>query len=491
MSLATRLSAFFLATLALVLGGFSATLYLLARTHFLRDIDERLMVALDALSATAEVDEGEVRWRPGTRLPMADVHSGEDTVRWAVYNGRGTLVDRSWNAEREDFSGVLGHVPNVGHAHLSMAGRDDHRWRMAVRRLQAGPDADADDHDSTLILATGTPLAPMEASLRNAAWLLLGLSSGLWLLAATAGRRLSHRALRPVSRMARAAGAMSATDRDQRLPSPGTGDELEDLAHSFNGLLGRLHEAFARQERFTSEASHQLRTPLTALISEIEVARRRERTAEDHQHILDQIHGDAVRLRQIVEALLFLARADAEAELPDLEPIDLTAWLPRHLRHWSGHPRTADLQENEARDAPQWVRVHPPLLGQLLDNLLDNACKYSEPGTPIRILLGREPGVVALAVEDRGHGLSAEDLPHVFEPFYRAPQARLRGAPGIGLGLAIVHRIAATFGGRVSVESAPGQGSRFTVRLPEVKAPSTARTHSELLGPISAVPVGG
>jgi signal transduction histidine kinase len=283
--------------------------------------------------------------------------------------------------------------------------------------------------------------------------------------------------------MATASAAMTAADRGQRLPSPGTGDEIEDLARSFNGLLGRLHEALERQERFAGDASHQLRTPLTALISEVEVTRRRERTAEDYRGCLDRVHGDAVRLRQIVEALLFLARADAQAALPGLEPVDLSAWLPLHLRHWSSHARARDIRMDDPPDGPLRALLQPALLGQLLDNLLDNACKYSPPGTPIRVRLGHEPGVMTLSVEDRGMGLAPDDLAHAFEPFYRSPHARLRGTPGSGLGLAVAHRIATSLGGTIHAESVAGLGSRFTLRLPELTggedSPQRHKEHKE------------
>ena len=263
---------------------------------------------------------------------------------------------------------------------------------------------------------------------------------------------------------------MTAADRDHRLPSPGTGDELDALAGSFNGLLDRLHQEFERQKRFTGDASHQLRTPLTALLGQIEVARRRDRTAEEYERVLDEVHGEAVRLRQIVESLLFMARAETEAERPDLQPLELVSWIHEHLRAWSAHERAADLQEDVQTDAPTWVRVHPHLLGQLLDNLLDNACKYSSPGTPIHVSLWREADVVALAVQDRGRGLAAEDSRHVFEPFFRSAEARLRGHTGVGLGLAVVQRIAAVFAGTISVDSEPGRGSRFVLRLPDATA---------------------
>ena len=112
------------------------------------------------------------------------------------------------------------------------------------------------------------------------------------------------------------------------------------------------------------------------------------------------------------------------------------------------------------------VRVHPPLLAQLVDNLLENACKYSEPGTPIVVRAWREGGSVALGVEDQGRGLAAEELANVFEPFFRGETARREGHAGVGLGLAVARRIAATFGGTLDARSEPGAGSLFILRLP-------------------------
>jgi signal transduction histidine kinase len=247
---------------------------------------------------------------------------------------------------------------------------------------------------------------------------------------------------------------------------PGTRDELEDLGGAFNGLLDRLHEALDRQRRFTGDASHQLRTPLAGLLSQVDVALRRERPPEEYRRVLGVVRAKAAQLRQIVESLLFLARAEAESVLPDLEVIELGAWSAAHLREWSAHPRAPDLQLSRDGEEPLWIRAHPPLLSQLLDNLLENACKYSEPGTPIAVRVGRRPGASVLAVEDRGCGLSAEEQARVFRPFYRSPQARTRGHPGVGLGLAVAQQIVEVFGGTIRVESEPGRGSRFEVALP-------------------------
>ncbi len=276
---------------------------------------------------------------------------------------------------------------------------------------------------------------------------------------------------------------------DCRLPSPGTRDELEDFALSFNGLLDRLHVALERQRQFTGQASHQLRTPLAALIAAIEVARRRRRTVEEHERVLDGLHGDAVRLWRVVEALLFLARADADAGLPDLECLDVSAWASDHLRTWSGHERAADLRFESSDGQPLWTRAHRPLLGQLLDNLLENACKYSGAGTPIVVRTWCEPDVIVLQVEDRGCGIPDEDLARVFEPFYRAESARRLGRAGVGLGLAVARRIAVSHGGTISVDSEPGEGSRFVVRLPRAPGVEAAQEVVETREAVEPTPV--
>jgi signal transduction histidine kinase len=297
-------------------------------------------------------------------------------------------------------------------------------------------------------------------------------------LAAVVGWLLCKRALLPVSRMASAAGSMSLVHGDHRLPMPGTGDELDVLARSFNGLLDRLHQEFERQKRFAGDASHQLRTPLAALLGQLEVARRRERSVDEYRRVLEEAHGEAVRLRQIVDSLLFMARAESEAGSPELEPIELVLWVRERLACGVPEERSKDVRAQIKTEPPAWIRGQPQLLTQLLGNLLDNACKYSSPGTPITVEVGRDDGYVTLAVDDQGVGLGAEDLLHLFEPFYRSVRARRR--PGVGLGLAVVERIAQVFGGTMSVRSTLGQGSRFVLRLPDITRTIVSPEHLEV-----------
>jgi len=297
------------------------------------------------------------------------------------------------------------------------------------------------------------------------------LSLGIWLVAALLCRRFSKQALRPLTQMASSARNLDASDPGWRLEDTHTGDELEELGDAFNNLLSRLHVAYEQQRRFSSHASHQLRTPLTVLIGQLEVALRHERSGDDYRRALRSALGRAVQLGQIVEALLFLARADADARIPDRETIDLNSWLSDHLTTRGSTVRGAEYQYHPQSETPLWVQCHPVLLGQLLDNLLDNAEKYGSTATPIEVKAAREGDTVILAVQDHGPGIAPADLSRIFEPFYRSPQARRQGAPGVGLGLAVVQRIASVFGGTVEVQSELGRGSRFECRLPAADPP--------------------
>jgi signal transduction histidine kinase len=459
--------------LGVVLVGFSVTLYGLARTYLYRQLDERLAAAIDTLAAAVEGDAAGVQWEPREHFLNLGFDSAADQVRWLVHGPHDELVDQSANLSEVDASALplpdlTGEAP--GRNHITWR---DRSWQLIRQRLGPIPSIAAEPDPggkrfSSLVLTALVSQAPVDATLRTLAIVLSCLSSVLWLVAAGLGRWLCRRALVPVTRMAEAARGMRAADLDQRLPSPGTGDELEDLGQAFNDLVARVQETFERQRRFTGDASHQLRTPLTAMLGQIEVALRRERSVDDYRKVLSLVHAQTERLHRIVEMLLFLARADKEAWLADLDALDLARWLPAHAQSWAEHPRAADLRVECAAHECVSIRAQEALLGQLLDNLVDNAFKYSEAGSPVFLRLTKENGQALLSVEDRGCGIAMADLGHVCEPFFRTAEVRRRGKTGVGLGLAVSRRIAAAFGGQLDVASAPGCGSRFTVRCPLV-----------------------
>ena len=479
MSLANRLTGFFLLTLAGVLAGFSGTLYVLARTHLYGQLTAHVAATMDTLVAAAEVEPDGLDWEPELRRLPAQ-WEGDPPV-WAVYDETGSRLDGSHDpAHRLGDYVAPGPEAAQERFHATWDGSD---WRVARRTLRHPhpevvrdpPPGGRKTRHRTLVFVTAVPVAPVHATVRALGWTLGGTSVGLWLAAAAVGRRLTRRALSPLTSMSAAANAITDHGAAGLLPRPGTGDELESLAEAFNGLLARLHDAFERQRGFTGEASHQLRTPLTAMLGQVEVALRRDRPADEYRRALESVHRQAVQMRQIVESLLFLARADAEAELPGLAVIDLGAWAEQYL---DAHPhdRADDIRPAGDFQCGVAVKAHPAMLAQVVGNLIDNACKYSDPGTPVTLYVGADGQQAVLAVEDAGHGLSAADAGRVFEPFFRSPDARRRGVGGLGLGLAVVARIVRAFDGQVAVTSEPGRGSRFTIRLPLHAGSLTAGT---------------
>ena len=481
MSVTNRLSLFFLAALALALAGFSLTLHFLAGAHHRAQVDERLDTSMKALVAAVEVHHRDVKWEPLERRITFGEDAAADQPRWALYDLSGRLRDRSLNL-----------APGGGGSAAGAGG-----WRVLARRLRAGdftpraidgseapswagdlaetplgpasavrlPD-DRTFRSDGLVITVAVSDAPAWAMLRWLALTAAGVSAAVWTSAALWGRWLCRRALRPISQMALSARSIRAEPEPPRLLGvPPTRDELEDLGRAFNELLTDLRESLERQRRFAGDASHQLRTPLTAMLASVEVALRHERSPDEYKRVLEVVRRRGGQLRQIIESLMFLARADGATPLGPPERIDLNDWCQGRLDAWAEHARAGDFSFR-ASGGPAVTTTHPALLGQVLDNLLDNACKYSEPRTPIGVSVEATPDHACLTVSDAGCGIASDQQALIFEPFYRTPEARWQGRAGVGLGLAVVHRLAAILGARVEVLSEPGKGSRFRVLMP-------------------------
>ena len=315
------------------------------------------------------------------------------------------------------------------------------------------------------IVQVGTSVRRAEALLDRylqALLVLIPLGVGL---AALGGAVIARVALRPVDEMTRTARRITAEDLSRRVVRPGTGDEMERLAETLNGMLARLEAAFAQTRRFAADAAHELRTPLAALRGGVEVALRAERTPGEYRRVLASSLEEVERLIRLAEDLLLLSRSsvgpDGTRAGVDLEPLLLDVFdVGARLGQAAGVSVRTDAL------APATVRGDATALRRALLNLVENAIKYTPPGGKVELGLTTGDGMAAITVSDTGIGLDPADADRIFEPFVRLDAARARDTGGAGRGLAIARSIAVTHGGTLTVESRPGAGSRFVLRLP-------------------------
>jgi heavy metal sensor kinase len=284
--------------------------------------------------------------------------------------------------------------------------------------------------------------------------------------AVAGGLLLSWQALRPVARSIAIARQLNPSDLTARLPRNGSGDELDRLAGTINDLLDRLADNHAQVIRFTADASHELRSPLSAMRAAVEVALQHPRTAAEYREVLGSLGEQCDRLTSLVNGLLTLARADAgEVELRR-EPLELAALAGEVAEMYQplAEEHEVALSWDAAPPVPVPVLGDASRLRQLITNLLDNAIKFTDPGGRVSLLVGRDGDRARLVVADTGVGIPPDRLPHIFERFYQVDPAR--ASKGSGLGLSISRWIAEAHGGSIGVASGPGRGSTFTVMLP-------------------------
>lgn len=295
---------------------------------------------------------------------------------------------------------------------------------------------------------------------------LLLLTPIVILLAAAGGHFMSRKALHPMAALAAEARGINERNLETRLPVPRAQDEVSDLSRTLNQMLERIDHAFASVRTFTGNASHELRTPISLLRTEIEVALYRPRAAEEYRQVLRRLHEEAIRMTGLVENLLSLARADGGAEAIALAPIQVHALFHQLAATWTHAMNQAMLDFHvDATADDLFVLGDKQGIPRLLSILLENASKYTPPGGAVRLCATVEPERVLLSVCDTGIGIASEHRPHIFERFYRVTSASENIPTGSGLGLALAKWIADRHGTELLVESEPGRGSCFSFSL--------------------------
>ncbi|MDP9325768.1 MAG: ATP-binding protein, partial [Candidatus Dormibacteraeota bacterium] len=322
------------------------------------------------------------------------------------------------------------------------------------------------------------PLAEVNRLLTSIA-LVLGVGMAMLVVAAAViGYGLAGAALRPVREIAASARTFSERDLHRRIELDLPDDELGDLADTFNGMLARLETAFDSLRRFTADAAHELRAPLTLMRTEAEVALGRHRTEEQYRASLETMLAEAVRLGRLADQLLMLARADAGALAPPMTDVDLVNLVEETCSRWRSLAARRGVSLVERKPDQGLVHGDADLLQRLLDNLIDNALRYSPEGGEITVSCSRRNASWELVVADSGPGVQPAMRPLLFERFARADPARRRNTGGAGLGLALCAAIVHLHNGSIGLDHTPGPGARFVVRLPY--RPDPANSEGEL-----------
>jgi heavy metal sensor kinase len=318
------------------------------------------------------------------------------------------------------------------------------------------------------LIELGYSLTPLQIAERRLLTLLALMLPVLVLCATVGGYLLVQRALRPVEQMSDTARQISVQDLEARLPVVNSGDALQRLSVSLNHMLARLRDSVQISRRFLADASHELRTPLTIIKGELQELVADDDCAPALAERVGSVLEEVARLEHLVSGLLMLSRldtGDAQREWLDVDLAELAGLTAEQMR-LIAEDRGVSLQT--ARLEPLTVRGDRNRLKQVIVNLLDNAIKFTPRGGRVALTTGTFDGCGVLEIQDTGFGIAPEAVPHIFDRFYRADEARSREVGGAGLGLSIVHAICTAHGADIQVQSRQGEhgGSLFRLRFP-------------------------
>jgi two-component system OmpR family sensor kinase len=468
--------------LVAVLAGFGFTAYRVALDNQRRRIDQELEQELMTVVRPPPPGRpplgpgaaGEILPRPpGAPLPRAERFRFDRTnaFYYVVWRRDGTVLAESLGAPAEVPFPALQRMP----APLGM-GEGTRRERPENPPFRPPPHALARSRGqnrelfrslpSGECILVGRSISADLAAMHRLAVGLIAAGAGVLGIGLAGGWWLATRAIGPIQDISSTAERIARGDLSQRINAADAESELGRLAQVLNSTFARLEAAFAQQARFTSDASHELRTPVAVILSQTQTALSRERNPAEYRETLEACQRAAQRMRVLTESLLELARWDAGQQPLKGEPFDLSELaresvdLIRPLAAERNVALHCDLQPGVAC-AGDAARV-----AQLLTNLLSNAVQFNRQGGEVHVRVSVEGGMARCRVSDTGTGIPAAELPHLFERFYRVDPSRSGGAGHAGLGLSICRAIVQAHGGTIEVSSEPGRGSSFAVSLP-------------------------
>lgn len=466
-SIGVRLTLWYVAIFAVAQIAFGAGMWFLLRHHLYGLVDDNLEGQIEDLQNFMEAQKknasiAKLQEEVGEAYLLE--HSGDYLELYAENNA---LLYRSSFLQSHPVSLVPhGRFGKPVFRSEWIAG---HPFRFTAQRLIAN------GHSYTA--TTGIPMDDEVETLGLFRTYLLMFAPLLFLVAAGGGYWLSGRALSPVDTLVRTAHDITGVNLDSRLPKLTTGDELQRLSDTLNEMLDRIENAFLRVTQFTADASHELRTPISLMRTEAEVALRRSRSEAEYKESLRNILLEAERTTALVEQLLSLARTDSGRETLHMQSINFAETVLEVKESWRQVAQIRNLQFSADIAQDCFVLGDVTALRRLADLLLDNAFKYTPSPGSVVLSLERHGQSAVIAVQDTGPGIAEAERTRIFERFYRVDKARSRQQGGAGLGLAIAQWIVAQHRGSITVESQLGRGSTFRVELPLISVANPEANH--------------
>jgi signal transduction histidine kinase len=444
MGMARRIAVAMLLTLWVMLVTGGSIAYFYTRSLLLADFDQTIVDRACSLWAT---QQGATR----------DISERFPEDRFVVTNQRGQIVSRPAETAAPTTKPVV-----LNREFTTLAQGD--RIRCITLRMPATAKAGA----ATVVYSR--PTESIDRILDRLRLALAGSGLAAGILATYISFRVARAALRPLRATAEVIGSIDDAHLDRRIEPTSLPPELQPMAQRLNGMLDRLEQAFAQRKQFLADASHELRTPIAALLTTIEVAMRRQQSEAELRSTIANCLGDAQTLRQLVESLMQQARSE---NFHYEEPCELVD-LPNILRE-TVHVAEQLAVSNGVRvsfkcDSTTGFYTQPNRLRSVLRNILNNAVEHNRPGGSVELDASASTEELTIVIRDSGMGIAAEHLPHLFEPFYRADKARQDGQH-LGLGLFLVQSHLKALGGSCQVQSTVGAGTVFRLRLP-IREPS-------------------
>ena len=450
-----RLTVWYTVLLATALAVFGVALFVGLRYRLYGSFDEQLEAQAGLTLASVQTADGRLAL---PRDEEADPRSGEHLLRLFDATGR-VIVDSS-----PAFGGLALDEAPIAAARGGRTAWSSYRVDDEALRVISVPVRD-EDGSIVGVLQVGLFRDDIDEAIGQLLGALAVAIPLVLVVAAGGGYLLSRRALAPVTTITTLAAGIGGDDLHARLDLDLPDDELGRLARTFDGMLARIEEAFERQRRFTGDAAHELRTPLSLMRSQVDLALSLPRSPEGDEEAFRGFQGDVDRLTGLVATLLALARADSGRLPVEREPVDLAAVVASALEQFSPVADEAGVAlHDESSPAP--LLADDDLLVQVLVNLIDNALAHTPRGGHVTVGCAADGDRLRLWVADTGSGIAEEDQARIFDRFYRVDDGRTRRNGGVGLGLAMCRAIVAAHGGTIDVRSRLGSGSRFEVILP-------------------------